>query len=107
MPLGFTMPKRERWSSTGEQKEQAVKLVRTVGSVSRVARDLDLTVSALRNWVRQADIDAGKGSAGGLTSVERVERVRLRRENKVLRMERDFFKKAATCFAKDNDQPSS
>ncbi|MFM1870781.1 MAG: hypothetical protein RL398_203 [Planctomycetota bacterium] len=101
------MPKRERWSSTGEHKEQAVKLVRTVGSVSRVARDLDLPVSALRNWVRQADIDAGKGSAGGLTSEEKVELVRLRRENKVLRMERDFLKKAAAYFAKDDDQPSS
>ena len=64
-------------------------------------------MSALRNWVRQADIDADKGSAGGLWGEEKVELVRLRRENKVLRMERDFLEKAAVYFAKDDDQPSS
>ena len=49
---------------TDEQKAQAVKLVRDVGSISQAAKDLDLTESALRNWVRQADIDAGSGPRG-------------------------------------------
>lgn len=101
------MPKRERRKFTDEQKAQAVQLVREVGSISKVAKDLDLTESALRNWVRQADIDAGTGPKGALTTEEKEELRRLRRENKTLRMERDFLKKAAAYFAKDDDRLSS
>lgn len=101
------MPKRERRKFTDEQKAQAVQLVRDVGSISQVAKDLDLTESALRNWVRQADVDAGDGPEGALTTEEKEELRRLRRENKTLRMERDFLKKAAAYFAKDDDRPSS
>lgn len=101
------MSRRERRKFTDEQKTQAVKLVRDVGSISQVAKDLDLTESALRNWVRQADIDAGNGPDGALTTEEKEELQRLRRENKTLRMERDFLKKAAAYFAKDGDRPSS
>lgn len=101
------MSRRERRKFTDEQKTQAVKLVRDVGSIGQVARDLDLTESALRSWVRQADIDAGNGPEGVLTTEEKEELQRLRRENKTLRMERDFLKKAAAYFAKDGDQPSS
>ena len=61
------MPRRNRRSFTTEQKSDAVKLVRKVGSVARVAQDLDLTESALRNWVRQAEIDEGRGPEGALT----------------------------------------
>ena len=82
-------------------------MVREVGNLAKVARDLDLTETALRNWVKQADIDEGKGPEGSLTSEELAELRRLRRENKILKMERDFAKKAAAFFAKDLDPPSS
>lgn len=77
-----------------------MELVRESGrSVVEVARDLDLTVSAVRDWVRQADVDAGRRD--GLTTDEKAELARLRRENKVLREEREILKKAAAFFAKE------
>jgi len=72
--------------------------------VAKVARDLDLTESALRTWVKQADIDEGRGPKGVLTSDEREELRRLRRENRTLEMEREFLKKAAAFFAKEQDR---
>jgi transposase len=68
-----------------------------------VAADLDLTETALREWVRRADIDAEKGPPGALTTEEREELARLRRENKRLTMERDILKAAATFFAKESE----
>jgi len=59
-----------------------------------VARELDLTETALRSWVRQAEIDAGRGRPGALTTEEREELGRLRRENRTLRVERDIPKNA-------------
>jgi transposase len=79
-------------------------LVRESGkSVGAIARELDLTESALRQWVRQAEIDAGRGPAGALTTEERAELAALRRENKRLRMERDILKKATAFFAKEQE----
>ena len=101
------MSKRTRRRFTAEQKADAVRLVREVGSVAQVARDLDLTETSLRNWVKQAEIDEGRGPEGALTTEEKEEIRRLRRENRTLRMERDFLKKAAVFFAKDQDRPSS
>ena len=101
------MPRRNRRFFTPEQKADAVRLVRKVGSVSRVAKDLDLTETALRKWVQQAEVDEGRGSDGALTTEEKAELQQLRRENRTLRMERDFLKKAAAFFAKENDRPSS
>ena len=101
------MPKRKRRSFTAEQKADAVRLVREVGSVPQVARDLDLTETALRHWVKQADIDEGHGPEGSLTTDEKEELRKLRRENRTLKMERDFLKKAAVFFAKDQDQSSN
>ena len=98
------MPKRKRRKFTAEQKADAVRLVRETGNVAKVARDLDLTESALRNWVKQADIDEGRGPEGALTSEEREELRRLRRENRTLEMEREFLKKAAAFFAKEQDR---
>ena len=84
------MAKRKRRAFTTEFKTQAVRIVRESGkSVAVVARELDLTETALRSWVRQAEIDAGRGVSGALTSEEREELGRLRRENRTLRMERD------------------
>lgn len=61
---------------------------------------MGLTESALRKWVKQAAIDQGTGSPGGLTTQERDELTVLRKELKQVQMERDFFKKAATFFAR-------
>ena len=97
------MAKRKRRAFTREFKAQAVRLVRESGkSVPTVARELDLTETALRSWVRQAAIDAGRGAPGALTTEEREELARLRRETRILRMERDILKKAAAFFAKEN-----
>ena len=103
----FDMPRRKRREYTPEQKADAVQLVRETGNLAQVARDLDLTESSLRSWVQQADIDGGKGPEGALTTDERAELRRLRRENRTLEMERDFLKKAAAFFAKEQDRPSS
>jgi transposase len=66
--------------------------------MAQVARDLDLSETAVRSWVRQAEIDEGRRP--GLTSSEREELVRLRKENRVLREERDILKRATAFFAK-------
>jgi len=97
------MAKRKRRSFTTEFKAQAVRVVRESGKpVGTVARELDLTETALRAWVRQAAVDAGRGVSGALTTEEREELGRLRRENRTLRMERDILKKATAFFAKEN-----
>jgi transposase len=98
------MPKRNRRKYTPEQKADAVRMVREVGNLAQVARDLELTESSLRNWVKQAEIDEGRGPEGALTTEEREELRRLRREVRTLEMERDFAKKAAAFFAKDLDR---
>lgn len=96
------MGKRKRRHFTPEYKAEVVALVRKSGkSVGQVARDLDLTETAVRAWVKQADIDDGKGPAGALTTAEREELAALKREVKTLRMERDILKKAAAFFAKE------
>jgi transposase-like protein len=97
------MAKRKRRKFTAQFKAEAVRLCQ-VGdrSVGQVARDLDLTETALREWVKLAEVDAGKGPPGALTTAERDELTRLRRENKRLQMEREILKKAATFFAKES-----
>ena len=88
------MAKRKRRSFTKEFKAQAVRIVRESGKpAGTVARELDLTETALRAWVRQAQVDVGGGTSGALTTEEREELGRLRRENRTLRMERDILKK--------------
>src|SRR5262245_54753587 len=99
------MSKNRRF--TAEQKADAVELVRRVGSVSRVAKDLGLVQSVLYKWVQQAAKDQKDEPEGPLTAEERQELQKLKREVSVLRMERDFLKKAAAFFAKDGDRPSS
>lgn len=96
------MSKRKRRTFTKEQKADAIRLVRLSGEgIPTVARDLDLTENSLRRWVKQADIDNGKGPAGALTTEELEELRRLRKEVRTLKMERDFLKKAAAYFAKE------
>jgi transposase len=71
-------------------------------TTSQVSRDLDLTETAVREWVRQAGIDAGAGEKGELTSAEKQKLTQLRRDNRVLREEREILKKAAAFFAKES-----
>lgn len=94
---------RKRRSFTREFKAEAVRLCK-VGdrSITRVAIDLDLTETALREWVRRADVDAGEGPPDALTTQEREELRELRKRVKRLEMEREILKKAATFFAKEN-----
>jgi len=97
------MEKRARRKFTAEYKAEVVRLVRDGGkTIGQASRDLDLTVSAVRQWVKQSEIDAGKGGTGALTTAERAELVALRREARQLRMEREILKKAAAFFAKES-----
>ena len=92
--------KRPRRSFTKEFKAEVVELVRQPGnSAASVARDLDLTETAVRAWVKQADID--DGDREGLTSVQLAELAQLRKENRVLREERDILKRATAFFARE------
>jgi transposase len=77
-----------------------VELVRNGQTPEQLARRFDPSAQAIRNWVKQADLDEGR-RADGLTTGEREELGRLRRENKTLRMEREILKKAAAWFARE------
>jgi transposase len=95
---------RSRPSYPPEFKEEAVRLVQSSSDkqpVSKIARDLGVSAGTLRNWVRQAEIDAGQRE--GLTTEERQELSRLRREVKLLREEREILKKAAAFFAQEEN----
>ena len=97
------MGNRKRRAFSAEFKAETVRLCK-IGdrSIGQVAKDLGLTETAVREWVKRADVEAGKGPPGELTSAEREELTRLRRENKRLQMERDILKKAAAFFAKES-----
>ena len=101
MASEVTTMTRKRRKFTNEFKLETVKLVKEgPRSIGEVARDLDLTESAVRNWVRQFEIDSG--NKDGLKTVEREELSRLRTENRQLRMERDILKKATAFFARES-----
>jgi transposase len=85
-----------------EFRRQAVELVRSGTPVKLVAVELGVSQQTLRNWVRQGDVDAGR--ADGLTTDEREELRRLRRENRRLAQEREILKAAATFFARETDR---
>jgi transposase-like protein len=94
--------KRTRRTFTPEFKAEAVRIVRTTGrSVRVVARELDLTETCLRDWVKQADVDEKQDPRSALTTDERIELTRLRRELRAVEMERDFLKKTAAYFARN------
>ncbi|MFV8753576.1 IS3 family transposase [Nannocystaceae bacterium ST9] len=94
------MPRRKRRTYTDQQKAEAVKIWRQSGkTIAEVARDLDLNQNSLRQWAKQEEVDArGPTETGPLTSEERDELQKLRRENRQLQMEREFLKKAAAFF---------
>ena len=95
--------RRKKRFFTPEFKVGAVKLVLDEGkTVAQVARDLDLVPSAFAKWVRQARVDRGQGRPDQLTTDEKAELAKLRKENRELRLEREILKKAAAFFAKEN-----
>ena len=97
------MSRKKRPVYTSEFKAEAAQLARTGGkSVGESARDIGVSETALRRWMAQAAVDAGGGPAGALTTEERQELMRLRRELRQVRMERDFLKKAASFFARES-----
>lgn len=87
-----------------EFRRRAVDLARE-GSrpIAQLAKELGVSESGLRKWVSQAEID--EGHRQGLSTADREELVKLRRENRVLRMERDLLSRAAAFFAHENDLP--
>ena len=98
-PMAETPKRRPRRRFDDDFKVQAVRLVLDEGkSVGSVARDLDLTETALREWVNRARADRTKGKTG-LTTAEREELARLRKEVRILREEREILRKAAAFFA--------
>jgi transposase len=92
---------RPRRSFTREFKAEIVELCqRGERSVGQVAKDFDLTETAVREWLKQAERDAGTGD-GGLTTSEKDELAALRRENRRLREDVDILKRATAFFAKE------
>jgi transposase len=85
-----------------EFKRELVELVRSGRSPESLCREFEPTAPTIRNWVKQADLDEGRRE-DGLTTDEREELRRLRRENRQLRLEREILKKAAAWFAKEAD----
>jgi transposase len=85
-----------------EYRQQMVDLVRAGRTPGTLAREFEVSAQAIRNWVRQDQRDAGERQ-DGLSSVEREELRRLRRENKQLRLEREILKRAAAWFARESN----
>ena len=85
-----------------EFRRQMVELVRAGRKAEELAKEFEPTGQAIRNWVRQADRDEGR-RGDGLSSAEREELHRLRRENRQLRLEREILSKAAAWFAREKD----
>jgi transposase-like protein len=96
--------RRERRRFTDEYKAETVRLIQTSGkSIGKLALELGIGETALRRWVEQAELEAGRGPAGALKRSEREELAELRRENQRLRMERAILKKATAFFAKESE----
>jgi len=92
--------KRQRRKFSPEYKAEVVNLYRTTDkSITQIVKELDLSESAVRRWIAQAEIDAGERE--GLTTDEREEIAQLRRENRILREERDILRRATAFFAKE------
>jgi transposase len=93
---------RRRRSFTPEFKAEIVDLCqRGDRSAGQVAKDFDLTETAVREWVKQAERDSGAREDGGLTTAERQELAQLRRENRRLREDVEILKRATAFFAKE------
>lgn len=89
-----------------EYRERLIELVRSGRSPEKLAEEYEPCAATIRSWVKQADVDQGRRK-DGLTTEERDEIRRLRREVRRLREERDILKKAAAWFAKETESTSS
>jgi transposase len=98
----FTMPK-SRPPYPAEYRNKIVELARAGRPIPEIAEQFEPTGQTIRNWIAQADRDAGKRS-DGVTSAEREELTRLRRENRQLKLEREILAKAAAWFARETDK---
>ena len=85
-----------------EYRRRVVELARSGRSPRSLAREFKISDQSVRNWVRQSDLDEGR-RADGLTTAEREELVKLRRENKRLKMEQEILAKAAAWFARETE----
>ena len=94
---------KTRQAYAPEFRQRMVELVRAGRSPEQLAKEFEPTAKSIREWVAQADRDEGRREDGGLTSAEREELVRLRRENKQLKLERDILSKAAAWFARETN----
>ncbi len=95
---------KKRRSFSKDFKLEAVKLIKEGGlSVARAAKDLGVYETSLRRWLKQYEVDQGNSPAGALTTAEKEELRRLRREVRTLRMEREVLKKATVFFAKEGE----
>ena len=95
------MPKT-RLPYTAEFRRQMVELVHAGRSPDELAREFEPTAQSIRNWVAQAERNEGRRN-DGLTTAEREELNRLRRENRQLRLEREILSKAAAWFARETN----
>ena len=91
---------RSRRPYPPEFRQQMVELVRAGRTAEELGREFEPSAESIRNWVRQADLDEGRRE-DGLTSAEKTELRRLRRENRQLRLEREILAKAAAWFARE------
>ena len=97
------MKKRVKRNFDPEFKAGAVKLVREEGKTpAQVARDLDIVPSVLSGWIKRAEAAEAPGGAGALKAAEHAELTSLRKENRILKMERDLLKKATAFFARES-----
>src|SRR5580692_8563129 len=97
------MARRKRRKFSAQFKADAVGLVTTGGkTIAEVTAQFDLTETALREWVRRAEADAGRGPPDALTTAERAELIELRKRVKRVEMERDILKEATAFFARDS-----
>ena len=95
--------RRKRRKFSEEYKAETVKLIQNSGkSIGQMALELGIGETALRRWIGQAAVEAGRGPEGALTRSERAELAELRRENQRLRMEREILKKATAFFARES-----
>lgn len=85
-----------------EFRQQILELVRVGRSPDELAQEFEPTAQTIRNWIKQAELDHGQRQ-DGLTSEEKAELARLRKENKQLRLEREILSKAAAWFARETE----
>jgi transposase len=96
------MPHRHRAAYPLEFRQKLIDLARAGRTPEELAEEFEPTEATIRGWIKQADIDSGRRT-DGLTTAEREELARLRRENKQLLIERDILSKAAAWFARETD----